>query len=108
MPATHQIKEPSFAERCYALLRKVPKGKVTTYQELAHGLGTKAYRAVGTAMNKNPYAPEVPCHRVVKSDGTIGGFAHGTAKKMKMLRKEGIEIKDGRIVDFDKRKKAFK
>lgn len=82
----------SFNERCYALLRKVPKGKVTTYQELAHALGTKAYRAVGNAMNKNPYAPEVPCHRVVKSDGTLGGFASGPAKKKIMLKEEGIEL----------------
>ncbi len=107
MPATHQLKETSFAERCYRLLRKVPKGKVTTYQELAHGLGTKAYRAVGTAMNKNPYAPQVPCHRVVKSDGSIGGFAHGSQKKIAMLKAEGIEIKQGRIVDFEARLKSF-
>lgn len=87
----------SFNERCYSVLKKVPKGKVTTYKEIAKALGTKAYRAVGNAMNKNPYAPKVPCHRVVKSNGEVGGFASGTKKKIQMLRKEGVEIKKGKI-----------
>ena len=56
----------TFSERCYKLLLKVPKGKVTTYRDLAHALDTKAYRAVGQAMNRNPRAPIVPCHRVGK------------------------------------------
>ena len=60
-----------FNEKVYSLLRKVPKGKVTTYKELAEKLNTKAYRAVGQAMKCNPYAPEVPCHRVVSSSGKI-------------------------------------
>ena len=50
----------SFSEKAYDLLRKVPKGRVTTYKELAHALGTEAYRGVGQAMRTNPYAPEVP------------------------------------------------
>jgi len=49
-----------FAEKAYALLKKVPEGRVTTYKEIAHALGTKAYRGVGQAMRTNPYAPEVP------------------------------------------------
>ena len=57
----------------------------------------KAYRAVGNALNKNPFLGEVPCHRVIKSDGEIGGFASGTDKKMALLIKEGIEVKDNRI-----------
>ncbi|MFZ1971035.1 MAG: MGMT family protein [Candidatus Nanoarchaeia archaeon] len=92
----------SFYERCYSLLRKVPKGKVTTYKALAEAMRTKAYRAVGTAMNKNPYAPKVPCHRVVNSNGKIGGYASGTKKKIEMLRKEGIQIKNDRIEDFER------
>jgi len=91
-----------FPERCYKILRKVPKGKVTTYKAIASALNTKAYRAVGTAMNKNPYAPKIPCHRVVCSDGKVGGFASGTKKKIAMLRKEGMQIKNNRIVDFQK------
>lgn len=82
----------SFNERCYALLKTVPKGKVTTYKTLARALGTKAYRAVGNAMNKNPHAPEVPCHRVIKSDGSLGGFASGSDAKEALLKKEGVAV----------------
>ncbi len=92
----------SFDERCYDKLRKVPKGKLTTYKDLAHTIKSQAYRAVGTAMNKNPYAPQVPCHRVIKSDGFVGGFAHGTSKKIAMLKKEGIEIKNGKVVSMQR------
>ena len=87
----------SFNERCYTILRKVPKGKVTTYGKIAKALNCKAYRSVGNAMNKNPYAPKVPCHRVVNSNGKLGGFASGVNNKIKMLEKEGIEIINGKI-----------
>ena len=85
----------------------IPKGKVTTYRLIAKKLDTKAYRAVGNACRNNPYAPRVPCHRVVKSDGTIGGFAGKMSgktvqKKAELLRKEGVQVKDGRIVNFDR------
>ena len=98
----------SFAEEIYQLLREVPKGKVTTYKILAEKMSTKAYRAVGQALRHNPYAPEVPCHRVVRSDGSIGGFMGKTTgmeieRKIKMLKAEGIEVKDGKIVDFSRR-----
>lgn len=92
----------AFYEKCYSLLKKVPAGKITTYKALAEALNTKAYRTVGTAMNKNPYAPEVPCHRVVKSNGEIGEFASGTEKKVEMLKKEGILIRDNKIQDFER------
>jgi len=95
----------SFNERCYSLLRKVPKGKVTTYKEIAHALHSKAYRAVGNAMNKNPHAPKVPCHRVIKSNGEIGGFAPGTKEKISILKKEGVKIENGKI---DLKKYLFK
>jgi methylated-DNA-[protein]-cysteine S-methyltransferase len=87
----------SFNEKCYEILRKVPKGKVTTYKEIAKALKSKAYRAVGNAMNKNPYSPKVPCHRVINSNGEVGGFASGTRKKTELLKKEGIEIKNNKI-----------
>lgn len=87
----------NFNEKCYDILKKVPKGKVTTYKALANALKTKAYRAVGNAMNKNPYAPTVPCHRVINSNGELGGYAHGLKKKIQMLKSEGIEIKDNKI-----------
>jgi methylated-DNA-[protein]-cysteine S-methyltransferase len=89
-----------FSHNCYDLLKKVPAGRVTTYRELAHALGTKAYRAVGQAMNKNPYAPKVPCHRVISSDGSLGGFAGGKAKKIALLKKEGVVVNNGRVVDW--------
>ncbi len=87
----------SFNEKCYELLKKVPKGKITTYKEIANALNTKAYRAVGNAMNKNPYAPEVPCHRVINANGSLGGFASGLKNKIKILKEEGVEIKENKI-----------
>lgn len=95
----------TFAERVYALLRLVPRGKVTTYKAIAERLGTKAYRAVGTAMKNNPYAPGVPCHRVVRSDGSIGGFmgkmsGEEIEKKIALLKSEGVEVDCGKIIDF--------
>jgi methylated-DNA-[protein]-cysteine S-methyltransferase len=97
----------SFNERCYEILKQVPVGKVTTYKEIANALNTKAYQAVGNAMNKNPYAPKIPCHRVVKSNGEIGGFASGTKNKIELLNKEGIKIKDNKIVDFENKLYRF-
>jgi len=92
-----------FSKKVYRFTKKIPKGRVSTYQEIARALNCKAYRAVGNALNKNPYAPIVPCHRVVNLNGFIGGFAQGINKKMKMLQKEGIKIKNKKIVDFDKK-----
>jgi methylated-DNA-[protein]-cysteine S-methyltransferase len=91
-----------FEKKVYLKLKKVLCGKVTTYGYLAKAVGKPgSARAVGNALNKNPYAPIVPCHRVVKSDGRVGGFAHGLKKKVEMLEKEGINIKNGKIVDFN-------
>ena len=87
----------TFSHKVYKLLLTVPKGKVTTYKALANALGTKAYRAIGQVMNKNPYAPNIPCHRVIASDGSLGGFAFGIAAKKKLLLEEGITIKDNTI-----------
>lgn len=100
----------SFADKVYALCKKVPKGRVTTYKEIGNALGGygQIYRAVGVALNRNPHAPVVPCHRVVNSNGNVGRFAHGTSKKIALLRKEGIKIKDGKIVDFEKMKYKLK
>ncbi|MFH1770840.1 MAG: MGMT family protein [archaeon] len=91
----------AFEEKIYSKLRKVPRGRVTTYKELARAVKSKGYRAVGQAMHKNPYAPQVPCHRVVSSNGGIGGFASGIKKKIAMLKEEGVLVRDGRVVDFD-------
>ena len=88
-------------------MESIPKGRVTTYALIAKKLNTRAYRAVGNACRKNPYAPRVPCHRVVRSDGSIGGFGGKTSgmsvqKKMRMLREEGVEIRDGKVTDFER------
>jgi len=86
----------------------VPKGKITTYKYLAEALGTKAYRAVGNAMNKNPYPRDlVPCHRVVNSDGRLGGYAGKTSEKIARLHDEGVEVFDGLIVDFKNKLHTF-
>jgi len=91
----------TFNESCYEILRKVPKGKVTTYKAIAEKLKSKAYRQVGRAMNKNPYGfssgGDVPCHRVVGSSGDLVGFAHGLKKKIEMLKSEGIKVRNGKV-----------
>ncbi|MBL7055731.1 MGMT family protein [Candidatus Woesearchaeota archaeon] len=97
-----------FEEKIYQVCKKIPKGKVSTYKVIAEKLNSKAYRAVGSAMNKNPYSLSkigsskkmVPCHRVVASNGHLHGFAHGLKKKAQMLRKEGLEIKNNKIKNF--------
>ena len=91
-----------FQKRVYEFCKKIPKGKVSTYKLVAKVLRSKAYRAVGNALNKNPYAPKVPCHRVVMSNGSIGGFARGSLEKIELLRSEGVNVKDGLVVDFEK------
>ena len=93
------------AKKTYQLLKKVPRGRVTTYKALADALETRAYRAIGQIMKTNPYAPGVPCHRVVASDGTIGGFMGKTTggaikKKIAMLQKEGVVVRENKIVGF--------
>jgi methylated-DNA-[protein]-cysteine S-methyltransferase len=82
----------SFNQKVWALTARIPRGWVVTYADIAHKLGTKAYRAVGNALNRNPYAPQVPCHRVVGSDGSLTGFASGVKKKRDLLVEEGVAV----------------
>jgi methylated-DNA-[protein]-cysteine S-methyltransferase len=91
------VKGMSFNQRVWAVCARVPRGKVTTYAAIARKLGTQAYRAVGNAMNKNPYAPRVPCHRVVGSDGSLTGFAAGVEKKKRLLKAEGVAFANGKV-----------
>ena len=84
----------SFQKKVYDFVRKIPKGKTMTYRQVAIAINApKAYRAVGNALNKNPFSfrqrGDVPCHRVIRSDGSIGGFASGTKQKEMLLSKEG-------------------
>jgi methylated-DNA-[protein]-cysteine S-methyltransferase len=97
-----------FSDRVYDACRMIPKGRVSTYGSIAKALGkSKASRAVGQALRHNPYAPEVPCHRVIASDGRLHGFdgKFNNAEKAKLLRSEGIEIRDNKV---DLRKFGFR
>jgi len=90
-------------EKIYQKLLQVPYGYVTTYGELAKSINLKnGQRVIGQIMKKNPFPIIIPCHRVVKSDGTIGGYAYGTKRKKHMLSKEGLKINDNKILDFEK------
>jgi methylated-DNA-[protein]-cysteine S-methyltransferase len=87
-----------FEKKVYDIVKKIPRGKVLTYGEVALKLGKVGYaRAVGNALNKNR-DENVPCHRVVRSDGSIGGYAQGSDKKAAILKGEGVKIKDYRLV----------
>ena len=92
----------SFNEKCYQLLKQIPEGKVTTYAEMAKAMNSRAWRAVGTAMAKNENLITVPCHRVVRSDGSVGEYAMGTDKKAELLTHEGIDVSNGKIRDLNK------
>lgn len=101
----YTIRMSPLAQKTYRLLQTVPVGRVTTYKALSQALGVKAYRAIGQIMRTNPFAPTVPCHRVVTSDGAIGGFkGNGQGKaiqeKIALLQKEGIHVHNNRIVNF--------
>jgi len=92
-----------FQAQCYEALKRVPPGMVITYAGLAEMIGRpRAHRAVGSAMNKNPFAPEIPCHRVVKSNGELGGFADDISVKIKRLHEEGVLVCGNKVVDFEK------
>jgi len=95
-------------QKIYKKLLEVPKGKITTYGELAKAVGLKnGQRVVGKIMNKNPYPVIIPCHRVVMSTGKIGGYALGENIKTKLLNDEGIQIKNGKILDLENRVYRF-
>jgi O-6-methylguanine DNA methyltransferase len=87
------MKITKFQEDVYRIVSGIPKGSTMTYAQVAVAIGNpRAVRAVGNALNKNPFAPDVPCHRVIKSDGTLGGFAWGSTKKKALLKKEGVAL----------------
>lgn len=100
-------------KKAYALLRTVPVGRVTTYKALANAVGTRSYRAIGQFMRNNPYAfmsctdPDVrtPCHRVVSSNGSVGGFMGSTTgthvkQKVSLLKSEGVTILANKVQNF--------
>jgi methylated-DNA-[protein]-cysteine S-methyltransferase len=97
-----------FSAKVFELLKQVPKGKVTTYKIIAEEAGSpKAYMAVGSILHNNPCLIDVPCHRVVRSSGDIGGYKLGQDYKLKLLKKEGVKIENNTI-DMDKHLFKFK
>jgi len=92
----------NLTEYTYYLVRQIPSGRVSTYGAVAKTLGDKRYaRAVGKYMNTNPNADTMPCFKIVKSDGSLGGFGLGIEDKIRRLKQDGIEVKDGKIVNFE-------
>ena len=89
------MKGTKFQLKVWKYLKTIKKGKVKTYKQVAIGIKRpKSARAVANACAKNPYAPKIPCHRVIRSDGGIGGYSRigGTKKKLKLLRSEKATI----------------
>jgi methylated-DNA-[protein]-cysteine S-methyltransferase len=94
----------AFQERVYAAVRRIPRGRVMTYAGVARAVGCGSCQAVGQALKHNPYAPEVPCHRVIASALTLGGFqgrraGPALARKLKLLEAEGVRFRAGRLIE---------
>ena len=86
----------NFQIKVWNFLKKIPKGKVKTYKDIAIAIGKpKAFRAVANAVSRNPYPPNVPCHRVIRSDGSLGGYSGkgGIREKRRLLISEKVLIK---------------
>ena len=84
-----------FQLKVWAYLRKIPRGSVKTYSQVAKAIGKpKAHRAVANAVGKNPYPPKIPCHRVIRTDGSLGGYSGkgGIKTKLRLLRSEKVDI----------------
>ena len=89
------IKATKFQLKVWKYLKKIPKGKIKTYKQVAIAINNpKSARAVANACAKNPYAPKIPCHRVIRSDGSVGGYSGrgGIKKKLRLLRSEKVAI----------------
>ena len=90
-----KLKGTKFQLKVWNYLKKIPRGKVKTYSEVAKSIGKPlAVRAVANAIGKNPLAPQIPCHRVIRSDGSLGGYSGkgGIKTKKLLLKKEGIRL----------------
>ena len=83
----------TFADKVYQVVRKIPRGRTRTYKEVAIAAGSpNAYRAVGNILNKNTDFKNIPCHRVIRSDGSIGGYVRGSSEKAELLEKEKTAV----------------
>ncbi len=90
-----KLKGTNFQLKVWNYLKKIPRGKVKTYSEVAKSIGKPlAVRAVANAIGKNPLAPQIPCHRVIRSDGSLGGYSGkgGIKTKRLLLKKEGVTL----------------
>jgi len=90
-----QVKGTAFQLKVWTYLKKIPRGSVKTYSQVAKGIGKPlAVRAVANAIGKNPYVPRIPCHRVIRTDGSLGGYSGkgGIRTKKLLLKKEGITL----------------
>ena len=91
-------KKTEFEQAVLVATFKIPKGKVSTYKRIAQKIGRPhAYRAVGNTLHKNPIAPTVPCHRVVRSDGGFGGDKDGAEARRRLVKQEGIHISNDKV-----------
>ena len=93
--------------KCYSLVSKVPAGKITTYKDIAKALNSKNYRGVGNAMKLNKNYNKVPCHRVIRTNGSIGEYNLGKDKKKEILISEGHLIKKEKILNYKEKLFAF-
>jgi len=94
----------TFQKKVYQALQLIPKGKVTTYKILAEYTGCRSSQAVGQALTRNQNAPTIPCHRVIKSNGTLGGYAFWSEKKQKILESEWVFFDVNNYLIEDKKK----
>ncbi len=99
----------NFNGRVYEVVKQIPKGNVSTYKQIGEIINSRAYRAIGQALKKNPNPILIPCHRVVRNNGEIGGYfgevsGKGLERKIKLLGVEGVEVKNNKIVDFENKK----
>lgn len=97
-----------FQKRVYEAVAAIPRGRVATYKDIAARLRCGSPRAVGQALRRNPYAPRIPCHRVIAADLTLGGFqgevsGASVRRKRQLLEDEGVRFVDGRLADASRR-----
>lgn len=89
-------------DKVYDILLKIPAGKVTTYGDIAKAIGQpNSSRLIGQILHNNPTPVVVPCHRVVRSNGKIGGYAYGSRKKRKLLEEEGLKFCGSKSTDLE-------
>jgi methylated-DNA-[protein]-cysteine S-methyltransferase len=94
----NDLDNTKFEKQVYSATLKIPKGQVKTYKEIGQNINSKAYRAIGNALNKNPIPIIIPCHRVIGSNKTLTGFKSGLKIKKELLQKEGVKIENNKVI----------